>query len=406
MAVAELAAAWKQVVPSLLTVREIRDLLGCSRSTVYRWIDRGLVERVGSIHAPEDYNFQKVVLLAITHEELKARIREAVREQGERGEQPLFLSQRLAVAVLANLPEVALQDDGDEETPQAVLLEEFSKLLTKLCEESAARNSLIADFEEAAKSIFRNRELEAETAELEDMMRSLRDVQEHEAELEELGAPSDFVDLDTDDEVMATSLTVEEDEADAALLATVPFDDTEDTDLNREGRFADLESEFEAPVETNPQAEDSEADLELGAFPEDDLVARLLDGPDADLPPEDMGERVCPEELAVDLLELDDDESDIDVDSALDAIWQYENSKHAGSQGDEPEDTGLEVVDVESSLERDGTDAETETETEATTASETEGTQPDEIELGEVFLDLEDTDFELSDEAEFAPEPV
>lgn len=432
MAVAELAAAWKQVVPSLLTVREIRDLLGCSRSTVYRWIDRGLVERVGSIHAPEDYNFQKVVLLAITHDELKARIRDAVHEQSERGEQPLFLSQRLAVAVLANLPEVALQEDGDEDTPRGVLLEEFSKLLTKLCEESVARNSLIADFEEAAKSIFRNRELEAETAELEDMMRSLRDVKEHEAELEELAEPSDYLDLDVDDEVVASSLTVEEDEADAALLATVPFDDTEDADLNREDRFADLESEFEAPGDTNLPAQNSDQDLELGAFPEDDLVARLLDCRDAELEtPNDAsrnnvaddgdGQQQSPDEVAVDLLELEDDESDIDVDSALDAIWQYENSKHKGSQDDEPEETELEVVDVESSLEDD----EIESESDGLQQDDPAGEQPstgehelasidvdspldfdtDEIELGEVFLDL-DTDFELGDATVFVPEPA
>lgn len=326
MAVAELAKAWKQVVPSLLTVREIRDLLGCSRSSIYRWIDRGWLARVGRIHGPEEYNSQKVILIQVTNESLRTRIHEAVLEDQERGRDRLFLSQRLAVAALANLPDLASNAPSPSRSPQA-LLENFGVHLGQICEESTARSNMLADLENAARIAFSDPADLSTPAEITGVLQSLREVSVHEAELcdmsnaaidpetatedsqtgdDDVVVEPDYIDLVDDEEIDASILTTEEDEADAALLASVPFDATEDTELLRERRFHDLEIEFTLDTIDEETGDDAEVDEDASARE----VAFELDD-DLELA-----------ETEPDVLDLDEDDVPFDPECALDAPEQ------------------------------------------------------------------------------------
>jgi hypothetical protein len=140
----------KKVLP-LITVREAREVYGCSRSTVYRWIDRGRLEKVGNVPGHDDYQEQAVLLLQVTDEELVEQLQSWVERRAKRGKEPQFLSQRLDISDINHLA-AAVREASKPKKPEAPAEEpklpaEIAALLDRLSEESRARGELLAEID-------------------------------------------------------------------------------------------------------------------------------------------------------------------------------------------------------------------------------------------------------------------
>gem|GEM_PF-2655698 len=163
---------------NLLTVREIRDIFGVSRSTVYRWIDQGKFSKVGKVNGQDDYQRQKVLLLEPLDETLIEEIQAWIRKRA-RSKKPLFLAQKLARNAIDQIPiEPIDQDQHDEKK----LSKEIQALLAELSEEREARNRFLQELEMAARDLKTDAGL-SEEAQLTKILTSLDKIRQSELEL-------------------------------------------------------------------------------------------------------------------------------------------------------------------------------------------------------------------------------
>ncbi len=131
----------------LLTVREVRRIFGVSRSTVYRWIERGRLKKVGRVRAFEDYQQQKVLLVEPEDPDLLQTV-EAWLQRRRQRKTPALLIQRLAQETIENLERCERGRD-----PAGALNRELRRLLDVLSEEREARRGLVHELAEAARKL-------------------------------------------------------------------------------------------------------------------------------------------------------------------------------------------------------------------------------------------------------------
>jgi len=106
---------------TLVTVREVRNVFGVSRSTVYRWIDRMRLRQAGEIESPTGNTGTKIVMLEVLDPSLLTDLLDYSDRYFETHGEPAFLEQRIAFETFAHLstelPEFAEPEvvEGDEE---------------------------------------------------------------------------------------------------------------------------------------------------------------------------------------------------------------------------------------------------------------------------------------------------
>ncbi len=163
---------------NLLTVREIRDIFGVSRSTVYRWIDQEKFSKVGKVNGLEDYQRQKVLLLEPLDESLIQDIQAWIKKRA-RSKKPLFLAQKLARNTIDQIPIEPIDEDHHDEKK---LSKEIQALLAELSEEREARNRFLQELEMAAQDLKTDAGL-SEEAQLTKILTSLDSIRQSELEL-------------------------------------------------------------------------------------------------------------------------------------------------------------------------------------------------------------------------------
>ncbi|HHI78547.1 MAG TPA: helix-turn-helix domain-containing protein, partial [Planctomycetes bacterium] len=164
--------------PNLLTVREIRDIFGVSRSTVYRWIDQEKFSKVGKVNGLEDYQRQKVLLLEPLDPGLIEEI-QAWMKKRSKSKKPLFLAQKLARSAIGQIPIEPIDQDHHDEKK---LSKEIQALLAELSEEREARNRFLQELELAAQDLKQGANI-SEEAQLTKILTSLDKIRQSELEL-------------------------------------------------------------------------------------------------------------------------------------------------------------------------------------------------------------------------------
>ena len=144
----------------LLTVREAREVYHCSRSTVYRWIDRGRLQKVGNVPGHDDYQEQSVLLLQVVDDELTEKLEDWTRKKSKRGKKPEFLSEKLELRSISDLA-AAVREAAAPKAPEpeeAPISSEMAALLgATQRREPSTRGAARRDREAAARERERRR---------------------------------------------------------------------------------------------------------------------------------------------------------------------------------------------------------------------------------------------------------
>ena len=128
---------------TLLTVKEVREVFGIARSTVYRWIDRCWLRKAGQVQAPEDYKNQKIVLLELADEDLLEQFSSWLVTEQEAGRTPRFFAEDLArVDPVPN-------EEVDPRIESKRLIGELENLMGRLDPASEERHQLVHDLDAA-----------------------------------------------------------------------------------------------------------------------------------------------------------------------------------------------------------------------------------------------------------------
>lgn len=225
------AAALERIATSLLTVRELREVFGVSRSTIYRWVGKGQLRRIGQVQAPADYHSQRVVLMQVVDVALRARLQAAWARRLAAGNPPSLLTQRLALAALSSLPDVLPDPASICADSRMPFLEEFEELLAHVNKECAVRDVLLKELSEAANKLRRDTDLSQRTRALEEVLLALQEVHLKQSSARAAGGQSRakrpagdvaVLEVPDDEEVKSYGLTPEEDALDEAYLESIP----------------------------------------------------------------------------------------------------------------------------------------------------------------------------------------
>ncbi len=321
---------------TLLTVREVRKIFQVSRSTVYRWIERGRLVKAGRVHAFEDYRKQKVVLLEPVDEDLREEIHRWIARRSPRRKTPLLLVQRLAHETIENL---SLGEEEKRDDEVASLTRELHRLVSVLTEERESRDHMLAEIEQAARELKEGKEQAFAP-----ILEALKTMREEPEESDSPETPEEIEASETPEEIEATETpegieateALEEEEAGETIediqeleiledpasegIETNPVEGIEEEDLEPpeapptmlpEGAELEIEEELEIAGDPDPvETEEAEPDVvELGA---EDLPDWLSD-PDSESPAEDAAEAL-EENEGVEETEGIEEEEGIEVD--------------------------------------------------------------------------------------------
>lgn len=162
---------------TLLTVKEVREVFGIARSTVYRWIDRCWLRKAGQVQAPEDYKNQRVVLLELADADLQEQFEAWVRAERKHGRDPHFFVEELARVD----PIPAEEIDPRIESKRLVC--ELDDLMGRLDQKSEEREALVEDLD-AVPAIEPSGLAQAEQG-LSEIVDLLKEISDREGDLRE-----------------------------------------------------------------------------------------------------------------------------------------------------------------------------------------------------------------------------
>lgn len=270
------------VTPTLMTIRELRKTLGVSRSSIYRWIETGKLRRVGKLQAPSDYNSQRVVLLELIDNELIDRVRDHVKTESEAGKRPIFLTQRLALAALADLPDdLPATEIGDTE-PSSHFVEELEIMLGRLGEERAARHVLVSQLEEAARRLREDPKVSEQTQALEEVLVALQSIRAKESALLEIAQRDDSENEAQPDESAADDDSDDNDDGtEDQAVVELGADGSEVYELTPEEDA--LDEEYLANSEPDPADTTLATDAPTPSDALDEVLEEIIDGAVADV---------------------------------------------------------------------------------------------------------------------------
>ncbi|MEZ5989472.1 MAG: helix-turn-helix domain-containing protein [Planctomycetota bacterium] len=128
---------------TLLTIKEVREVFGIARSTVYRWLDRCWLRKAGQVQAPEEGGNQKISLLEILDADLQTQFDDWVRNERAEGRPVRFIVQDLV-----DEEPVELELEPGSEDPER-LLAELDVLLERLSRQTIERERLLTELRRA-----------------------------------------------------------------------------------------------------------------------------------------------------------------------------------------------------------------------------------------------------------------
>ena len=220
---------------TLLTVKEVREVFGIARSTVYRWIDRCWLRKAGQVQAPEDYKNQRVVLLELADADLQEQFEAWVRAERKHGRDPHFFVEELARVDPIPAEEI------DPRIESKRLVGELDDLMGRLDQKSEEREALVEDLD-ALPAIEPSGLAQAEQG-LSEIVDLLKKISDREGDLRE------------DTMVLPEELDL-------------PPQARESEEFRRElfeEHGQGLESGVELPGKTEDEAKDDEADNQIAA---------------------------------------------------------------------------------------------------------------------------------------------